>query len=316
MFVKFGMGLLTCACLLLFAAVSSAQTVQPNISFGMKPSRSTPPEVVDMSWAKDGPYGPVEGKAIKVFILSGQSNMVGQGASRDLPVDLRRGDSRVLMFEEGRWQPLRPIGLTFGPEIAFAEAMAAAWPGETIGIVKQAENGTGVLAWHPQWSFEQAQRTGDGRKGNLWKALTEKLRTAMAAAPCELEGFIWMQGGDDMVRADLGREYLDNLVAVVKGVRDEFDMPELGFVLGSWRNGQPDDLSTVRDTFKPRRSGTFDVLQAHYEIQKVASPAKMVPLRDLELGPDGVHYNTNGQLELGRLLAEGYLELISNNNGE
>jgi hypothetical protein len=38
-------------------------------------------------------------------------------------------------------------------------------------------------------------------------------------------------------------------------------------------------------------------------------PAKMVPLRDVERHPENVHYNTAGQLKLGKLLAGGYLEL-------
>ena len=137
-------------------------------------------------------------KKIKVFILSGQSNMVGLGNSQELPDAFRNGNNRVLMFEDGRWQPLRPFkktdyaasnfGITeatFGPEIAFAHAIAEAWPNETIGIVKQASGGTGVLAWHPNWTKEQADRTKDGRRGNLFKKLTDKVKAACASRDCE-----------------------------------------------------------------------------------------------------------------------------------
>jgi hypothetical protein len=47
-------------------------------------------------------------KPIKTFICAGQSNMVGWGDSTKLPDDLRKGNDRVLMFEGGKWQPLRP----------------------------------------------------------------------------------------------------------------------------------------------------------------------------------------------------------------
>jgi hypothetical protein len=81
------------------------------------------------------------GKKTKVFILSGQSRMAGFGRSHELPDALREGNDRVLMFEDGKWQPLRPFfvyndkhmkkfGLTefsFGPEIGFARAIAEAW---------------------------------------------------------------------------------------------------------------------------------------------------------------------------------------------
>ena len=50
-------------------------------------------------------------KPIKTFILAGQSNMVGWGDSTKLPDDLGKGNDRVLMFENGQWQPLRPHAL-------------------------------------------------------------------------------------------------------------------------------------------------------------------------------------------------------------
>ena len=87
-------------------------------------------------------------KKTKVFILAGQSNMVGWGDSLKIPADRRGGNQRVLMFEQGKWQPLKPVqkaqkhqekfGMTefsFGPEIAFADEIAKAWPDETIGIL-------------------------------------------------------------------------------------------------------------------------------------------------------------------------------------
>lgn len=86
------------------------------------------------------PSHDVTGKKMKVFILSGQSGMAGFGRSHELPVALRNGNDRVLMFEGGKWYPLRSFhvyaeslrnkfGLTefsFCPEIAFAHAMAEA----------------------------------------------------------------------------------------------------------------------------------------------------------------------------------------------
>jgi hypothetical protein len=48
-------------------------------------------------------------KPIKTFICAGQSNMVGWGDSTKLSDDLRKGNDRVLMFEDGKWQPLRPF---------------------------------------------------------------------------------------------------------------------------------------------------------------------------------------------------------------
>ena len=238
--------------------------------------------------------------------------MAGQGLSAELPPEMLRPNNRLLMFAKGKWQPLRPLRYTFGPEIAFGHAMAKAWPDETIGIVKQARGGTGILAWHPDWTAEKADLTGDARKGNLWKELTDKVRDARNAADCEIMAFVWQQGGKDMQKLETGKQYLSNLRALIEGLRKETGVPDLPLVLGSYRQeGIPDDLSNfVPEKYTGRgRPGAPYVLKAQFDAQKELAPAKMIPLRELERHPENVHYNTNGQLELGRLFAEGFLEL-------
>ncbi len=278
-------------------------------------------------------FGEEAAKKIKLFILSGQSNMVGYGDSTQLPERLRKGNDRVLMFEDGKWQPLRPFKETndrmkerqgmmefsFGPEIAFGDEMAKAWPDETIGIVKQAIGATGILAWHPDWSKEQADRTNDGSKGPLFKALMAKVREGCESTDCEIMALVWMQGGADMKEDSLGKEYLSNLKALVEGVRRETGVPDLPLILGSYRpGGMPDDLTGIDPSNYPdlKRPGALYVLQAQYEAQKELAPAKMVPLRDLETHPRNVHFNTAGQLELGKLFAKAYLELVKEEAGK
>ena len=303
----------SCLCLtvVFLCAVNVKQSIGiPKVPEGYQKYQPYDPVPIDESKV----YGPAPGKKIKVFILSGQSNMVGQGASYQLDDEAKRGNERSLIFEKGRWQPLRPLRKNFGPEIEFGRRMAQAWPDETIGIVKQAGGGTGVLAWHPNWTAEQAARTNDARKGNLWKALTGKVQQACSAADCEIVGFIWLQGGKDMLKIDTGREYGDNLKALVDGIRKKFDVPRLPFVLGSYRvKGMPDDLSGVADKVKAltARKGAYYVLQAQYEAERKLVPANMVPLVDIERHPNDVHFNTAGQLKTGRLFAEGYLELVT-----
>ena len=198
-------------------------------------------------------------KPIKAFILAGQSNMVGWGDSTKLSEDLRKGKDRVLMFEDEKWQPLRPFqsanqgqrraGLTefhFGPEIAFGHEMAKAWPNETIGIIKLSVGGTSLLAWKPDWSKKDADRVGQGRLGSLYKSLMEKVEAAKKAGDIEIVGFLWLQGGGDMRKVDVAKEYLDNLKSLVAAVRKDLGVPDLPFVYGSARQpGIPDDLTDL-----------------------------------------------------------------------
>lgn len=262
-------------------------------------------------------YRAPNSKKIKLFILSGQSNMVGQGLSKELEgvfPDALVPNERILMFENGKWQPLQPLIITFGPEIMFAHEMAKAWPNETIGIVKQGKGGTGILAWSPDWTKEKADLTGDAHKGNLWKALIRKVKDAQEAAPCETEGFVWMQGAKDMRNLQTAEAYLDNLEAFFSAMRQEVNVPELPIVLGSYRmNGLPDKIteSNITDGMKPSEKSTIQVLKAQWDIQDLAPPVKMIPLRNIQQHPKpNVHFNTNGQLQLGKAFAEGYLQLV------
>ena len=262
-------------------------------------------------------YKAPNGKKIKLFILSGQSNMVGQGLSKELEKEFPAAlvpNENILMFENGKWQPLQPLIITFGPELTFAHEMAKAWPNETIGIVKQSKGGTGILAWSPEWTKEKADLTGDANKGNLWEELTRKVKDAQVAAPCETVGLVWMQGAKDMNKIQTAEMYLDNLDIFFSALRREVKVPKLPIVLGSYRmGGLPDkiDESNITAGMKPAEKTTLLVLKAQWDIQELAPPAKMIPLRNLEGHPaPNVHYNTKGQLQLGEEFAKGYLELV------
>lgn len=263
-------------------------------------------------------------KPLKVFILAGQSNMVGWGDSLKLSDDLRKGNDRVLMFENGRWQPLKPnrkaqknqqkFGMTefsFGPEIAFGHEMAKAWPDETIGIVKLAVGGTSILTWKPKWAKDDANRVGQGRVGSLYKRLIEKVEQARKARDIEIVGFVWIQGGGDMKNVAVAKEYLDNLKSLVAGVRKDTGVRDLPFLCGSVRRtDDPDDLS---DVTPERISGPYPailwVVKAQWEAQKAIPNTRTVILRDIEKHPMNVHYNTEGQLKVGKLFAKEFLSL-------
>ena len=240
-----------------------------------------------------------------------------------LPDDLRSGNNRVLMFEDGKWQPLRPhepafgaqkrIGLTefhFGPEIAFGHEMAKAWPDETIGVIKFSIGGTSLLAWKPLWSKEEADRVGQGRRGSLYKKLMEKIEQARKARDIEIVGFLWLQGGGDMKKVDVAKEYLDNLKSLVTTIRKETGASDLPFIYGSPRQtGIPDDLSDlVPAVMDGRYPAAQWVLKAQFDAQVTIPNSKMIILRGIETHPANVHYNTTGQLAVGRMFAQAFLE--------
>ena len=109
------------------------------------------------------------------------------------------------------------------------------------------------------------------------------------------------------------KDYLENLSALVEGLRKETGVADLPFVLGTPRSEElPDDISTIdlSDVKVPGRPGAMLVVKAQWEAQRVLSPAKAIPLRSLPLHQANIHYNTEGILNLGESFAAGYLELI------
>jgi hypothetical protein len=157
-----------------------AQTADYHLSAGMRVGERQSPTVEDMAWARDPLFVPAPGRRFQVFILAGPAVEFSLADSRDLPVALRAGNPAVLMFDGGRWQPLRPLGLRFGPEIGLGLALSRALPGETVGLVLPARDG----------------------QEDVWTRITR----AVAAAPCRVAALIDLgpDGDGTSPRADDG----------------------------------------------------------------------------------------------------------------
>jgi len=273
---------------------------------------------------------PVDGKPKEptaVFILAGQSNMVGQGDGSELPEPLRAGNDRVVRWVDGQWQPLRPIkpapesfkkrgikGPTFGPDVSFGAELGKAWSGRRIGIVKVSVGGTGILAWSPKWTREQADRSRDGKKGDLYAQILQQVAAIRKVEPVDLKGFFWLQGGKDMRYPDLADEYADNLKTLVSSLRRYLKAPDLpAFIAAPF---DPDMLKgDAKDTPEMKRilesrPGALKVASAWANADKEIPHTVTVFMPDLERWPQNVHYNTAGCLEAGRLFAKAYLKSL------
>ena len=246
----------------------------------------------------------------RVFILSGQSNMVGQGEASELPEDLRKPHDRIRIWCGGTWQYLVP-SRRFGPEVSVARELAKAWPDDTIGIIKVAIGGTGILAFVPDWKKEHADRTGDGHKGPLYKRMTECFEAARKISTFEVGGFVWKQGGKDAKPGGASKEYLTHFRSIVEGLRKDTATPEMPvFVSTSVSKAQIEkfiDSPEYKARLGKGRPGMLDVLRAHNEAAEKIPHCRTVVHGKLPLRPDGIHFNTEGQLKQGQLIAKAIL---------
>ena len=250
---------------------------------------------------------------IKVFILAGQSNMVGSDAHAAkidaYPAYKGAGaaqpDVRFTSLPElpkvgfQGWSPLTPND-AFGPEVTFARAVTKAIK-QPIAIIKSAIGGTtAAYDWNPD-APEKGQklypRTLEVIRGAL-KNLTEQ------GIPYTIEGVLWHQGENDMLDRSINGSYAANLTRIIKQFRTDLGLPNLKWYMGEvstkgiWGMDNRSNMSILRKqqqqvldsdkfiTFVPTSHLAFDVMgsgQPHY------------------------HFGTQGQLQMGDAFADAYL---------
>ena len=239
----------------------------------------------------------------RVFLLAGQSNMEGTGRSAKLTPPLSEPQKDVRYWNDG-WVPLKPgFGHNFnygdvdpkqfGPEVSFGRAMADALPDDDIYIIKHGVNGANLAV---QYAAPDSQNYIDFR---------DKVKAALANLDeanidYEISGMLWMQGESDASPSiDFANAYETNLTNLIATVREDFDSPEMPFVLGR-----------ILTHFDTRPSGGNAIVRAAQEaVADKDDDVYWFDTDSLQLAYGG-HYGTEGQIDLGELFAEKSLEAI------
>ena len=163
-------------------------------------------------------------KPLKVFVLAGQSNMVGIRAKvSELPDDLKGEQKTAFFFDGRRWISVAP-GKTekrgFGPEISFALRMSKKLD-EPVGIIKHS---VGASSLSVKWSPSNPK--------SLYARLLRKVKAAQKSRKIEIVGMLWMQGGRDAKYQKMARAYAANLAKFIEAVRKDFKSPDMFFIAG------------------------------------------------------------------------------------
>ena len=225
-----------------------------------------------------------------VFILAGQSNMVGQGVTAELTADQMTTPSNVTYLmetgETGLFDRTR-----FGPEVSLVPRLAQAWPDRELIFVKHAVGGTSLLAWAPVWDAARAELTRNAEVGPLYTQLLAILDRHELRGEAEIGAVFWMQGESDARYPEVAAEYLDNLTTLIAAFRDDLQNTELLFLMG-------------RANPSPERYTELPVVQrAQQRTADDLAAVRLIDTEGLSKREDGVHYDTAGVLELGRRFA-------------
>lgn len=231
----------------------------------------------------------------EVWILAGQSNMIGYGpVGAQLSAEWRMPPPNVSIYWAGAWRELVPGDGGFGPEIGFGHEMAKAFPERRILLVKP-EFGLGSI--YVDWRSPNA---GRGPAGPHYLALLPLVRAALATHhAAKLVGMLWMQGeGDahnDLVKAE---SYERNLTLFIESLRQDLNAPAMDFVFG-------------KISESPIWVYADKVREAQLRVQAAVPRTAVFETIDLPFCGDDMHYSTMGAIELGRRFARAAIGLRS-----
>lgn len=249
----------------------------------------------------------VRAEHYEVFLLAGQSNMDGRGKVADLKDDLAgytRPNTNILIhFSAGGlkrplttsqgFKPLQPgysgtpgnkkpnalPTSTFGCEVSFGPAIAAALPGKRVLLVKFAEGGTSLSNdWNPD------------ERGKLYEnfiKFVKKTREIIEANgdTCTIRGMLWHQGESDAGLPE--GAYQKALTDFIGRVRGDLGIKDLPFVIGQvYDNGKRNN-----------------VIAGQKAVAKAVSLTGFVESAGLETLDKGTHFDARSLIELGKRFA-------------
>lgn len=244
-----------------------------------------------------------ESKPYKIFLLGGQSNMDGCGRSEDLPERYKDHPENVVTWDQNtkEWMPLgedsfaQVRNFQFGPEVVFSHKLAKKFPDHTIAIIKTSAGGTTLYKhWVP------------GK--NMYSRFLTKMNDGLQQLDqkninYEVCGMLWMQGEGDTETIEMANAYESNLLLLIKDVRIKTGKPELPFVMGRISS------SLLKET--PWEFNFVEIVQkAQENVAAGDAHVHVINTNKLPTLKDNTHFNTKGQLSLGKNMAKAMISEI------
>lgn len=281
-----------------------------------------------------------DNNVVKVFILMGQSNMVGQGTvtptAQQITKNGGQGTLRYLVdypaydhlvTSTGDWVerddvwiadlnhtgPLTVNGNTIGPELQFGHTMGdyyqnpvliikASWGGKSLHEDFRPPSSGGVVGDY----YSKAVNHVHDVLNNI-----ELYVPNYNGQGFEIAGIGWHQGWNDRIDQVFNDAYQSNGVNLINDLRDEFKLPQLPFVLAiTGMNGRNDTHPRALSLMEAQLAIPADVRLKNGQVRAVET-------RDFYRAPDvspaneGYHWNRNAEtyLLIGKGLGEAMIEL-------
>lgn len=263
---------------------------------------------------------------INIVLLAGQSNMEGAGNYDELPADVKDRIKRIshrvqYAFRDEVAKPLsykvseyhkEKYGAykTFGPEMFIGLTLAETYPNKRFLLIKTAYGGTSLYgAWNPTWTKANALQAEKGFKQDLplFSIFSNNIETQLNLltknkSSYNIIGMAWLQGENDAGKEFSALSYQQNLINLINAYRQKFNFKT--FVIGQ-----------INSTYGRFKQGPKIVREA---MQNIADKDEYVEIINTSTDPlwldypkhDNVHYNTDGQIKLGKSFA---IKLLAHN---
>ncbi|CAN5508653.1 hypothetical protein BH10PLA1_BH10PLA1_07320 [soil metagenome] len=211
-------------------------------------------------------------KKVRLFILSGQSNMVG-------------------LKEDKSFTPI----------------VTKAFPDDEVIVVKYAEGGQPIRFWYKGWKTPaDLKLTKPKPLGYIYDILISKVNDATKgkASPTSVT-FVWMQGEADAKKQSTADLYADSLKGLLGQLQKDLGRDDIDFVLGRLSDcGNP---GTKAAEVVP---GWMTIREAQVKFVDDSKQTGWVDTDDLNGKGDGLHYDGPGVQKLGERFAAKAIELI------
>ncbi|MFK7798509.1 MAG: sialate O-acetylesterase [Aureispira sp.] len=275
---------------------------------------------------------PTQKDTVKVFILAGQSNMVGLGNNSALPSawNWKEDFKKVWIYQGnpvvdgranggvGKWAVMQPghgagfasngqqnyLSSRFGPELSFAQRLTELYPNEKIALIKYAQGGTSIDSmaagqygcWEPDYSvvnqYDNFLTTIKGALGS-WDIDDDGKEDILVPA-----GIVWMQGESDaaFTEAIAGR-YCSHLQRLMTLMRTHLQDDTLPIVIGKISDSYQDQGRPVwkHGELVQYAQEKYVMLDQHAEIVRNTASYNYL---------DPWHYDSMGYVDLGKAFAE------------
>lgn len=240
---------------------------------------------------------------MRLFILAGQSNMVGWAPIRDG----EKNDPRIYVFgKDYRWRiadhPMENAAnqvdmvsenriAGFGPAMEFTFTSLERHPDIVIGLIPCAKNSSGIIQWQRSLSDQ-----------SLYGSCLKRVR---AASPMgKISGILFFQGETDAVDPiqypdppPYPSDWSDLFVTFITDLRKDLHEPDLPLV-----------FAQIGVTWTPEAFLNWEVVREQQASTQLPNSA-MIATDELPL-MDGLHCTTDSYRIIGRRFAEACWKLV------